>query len=186
MSQETKKDTVDESKENVEKSSPEEKPEITNKIIRSDASYNKGLEAAVEQIRLFEENSKKMIEVIDAVTFSSNLEKLKNYEESTRITLKAMEDSVRFNIMDSETLKHLNEIREIYFELNQEIVDVPNVSIVSQGALINDLAAKMDGAIRAQDVYIETLERELIQKESEIRQLRAIIGEKKKNDNLMV
>jgi hypothetical protein len=61
----------------VKKLSPEEKLEITTKIIQSDVFYNKEHEITVEQIRLFKENSKRIIKVIDAVTFSLSLEKLK-------------------------------------------------------------------------------------------------------------
>jgi len=186
MSQETKDDTINDSDKKMEKISSEENSKITNKTNLSDSSYNKGLEAAMEQIVLFEENVKKINEAVDIITFSSNLDKLKNYDESTRMTLKAMENSVRLNIMDPETLRHLNEIRETYFELNQEAMDIPNVSIVSQSALLSDIDSKMDVVIRIQNAYIEALENELNKKEDEMRQLRTIIEEKKKKDNIMI
>jgi vacuolar-type H+-ATPase subunit I/STV1 len=185
MSQEQKKETMDESKENLEKTILEEKSEIVNKPIQREISYTKGLEAAVEQIRLFEEHAKKVTEMIDVVSFSSSLENIKKFEESTRITVKVMEDSVKINIINTETSKYLDELKEIYFELNQEIVDIPNVSIVSQGALINDMNTKMKETIRAQNAYIESLEKELTQKEDEIRQLRTLIEEKKKKDEVI-
>ena len=186
MSQETKDDTIKDTDKKMEKTSSEENSKIANKTNLSDSSYNKGLEAAMEQIVLFEGNVKKINETVDVITFSSNLDKLKNCNESTRMTMKAMENSMRFNIIDPETLKNLNEIRETYFELNQEAMDVPNVSIVSQSILLNDIDFKMDAVIRVQNVYIETLEKELNKKEDEMRQLRAIIEEKKKKDNIMI
>ena len=172
MNQETKEDTINESDKKMEK---------TN---LSDPSYNNGLEATTEQIRLFEENVKKITEVVDGITFSSNLEKLKNCEESTKMTLKAMENSARFNIINLETLNHLKEIRETYFELNQEAIDVPNVSIVSQSALLGDMDIKMDAAINFQKAYIESLENELNKKEEEMRQLKLIIDENKRQYNV--
>jgi hypothetical protein len=182
MSEEQKKETIDESKENLKESNPEKKFEITNKPIQRDVSYTKGLETAVEQIRLFEDHVKKVMETIDVVSFSSSIENLKKVEESTKETIKVIENSVRFKIINAEISKHLDELKEIYLELNQEIVDIPNVSIVSQEALINDIDTKMEGAIRTQNAYIEALEKELIQKEDEIRQLRTLIEEKKKKD----
>ncbi len=186
MSQETKDDTIKDSDKKMEKTSSEENSKKANQTNLSDSTYNKGLETAMEQIALFEENVKKLNEAVDIITFSSNLEKLKNCEESTRMTLKAMEGSVRFNIMDPEPLKYLNEIKETYFELNQEAMDVPNVSIVSQSLLLNDIDLKMDAVICVQNAYIENLEKELNKKEDEMRQLRAIIEEKKKKDNIMI
>jgi len=174
MNQETKEDTINDSDKKIEKTT------------LSDSSYINGLEAATEQIRLFEENVKKITEVVDGITFSSNLQKLENCEESTKMTLKAMENSARFNIINLETLNHLKEIRETYFELNQEAIDVPNVSIVSQSAILGDIDIKMDAAINVQKAYIETLENELNKKEEEMRQLRAIIDEKKRKDNIII
>jgi hypothetical protein len=185
MSQEKKEETIYESNESVKNSIPEEKSEIINKGIQLDVSYTKGLEGAIEQIRLFEENSKKVMDIIDVVSFSSHIENLKKFEESTIRTMNVMESSARFNIIDQKTLKYLNELKDIYYELNQEIVDIPNVSVVSQGALITDIDSKMEGAIKAQNAYIESLERELIKKEEEIRQLKAIIEEKKKKDDFV-
>jgi hypothetical protein len=48
----------------------------------------------------------------------------------TRITLKVVENSLIFNIMSSRTLKYLYETRELYYELNQDITDISNISIV--------------------------------------------------------
>jgi hypothetical protein len=157
MSQEKKEETIYESNESVKNSIPEEKSEIINKGIQLDVSYTKGLEGAIEQIRLFEENSKKVMDIIDVVSFSSHIENLKKFEESTIRTMNVMESSARFNIIDQKTLKYLNELKDIYYELNQEIVDIPNVSVVSQGALITDIDSKMEGAIKAQNAYIESL-----------------------------
>jgi len=185
MSQEKKEETIYESNESVKNSIPENKSEIMNKGIQLDVSYTKGLEGAIEQIRLFEENAKKVMDVIDVVSFSSHIENLKKFEESTIRTMDVMENSARFNIIDQETLKYLNELKDTYYELNQEIVDIPNVSVVSQGALIKDIDSKMEGAIKAQNAYIESLKRELIKKEEEIRQLKAIIEEKKKKDDFV-
>jgi hypothetical protein len=186
MDQEKRDEPITDPNPNFENTNSEEKTNTPNKETLTDDSYNKGIEAIVEQIRLFEENVEKIQEVIDITTFSSNLENLKNSEESTRLTLKAIENSVRFNIKNSEIIKLLNELRETYFELNQEAVDVPNISVVSQSALLNDMDRKIDAAIGTQNKYIETLEKELIKKEDEMKQLRAIIEEKRKKDKLMI
>ena len=183
MSEEKKIEETKEDEETTETPSLEKRHDIPTKIKTSEA---KGLGGVFSQIKLFDENLKKTLEVIDVASFSSSLESLKKYEELTSVTMKVIDDSIKFNFVDSNVTDYLNELQNVYYDLNQEIADVPNVSILSQRALINDIATKMEGMIRAQNAYIDSLEKVLTHREEEIRQLRAAIEEKKKKDASMI
>jgi hypothetical protein len=183
MSEEKKSEETREPEETTVTPSLEKKLKIPNQI---NINETKSLGGALSQIKLFDENLKKTLEVIDIASFSSSIESLKKYEELTSVTMKVIDDSVKFNFVDSNVTDYLNELQNMYYDLNQEIADVPNVSILSQKALLNDIATKMEETIRAQNAYIESLEKVLTYRESEIRQLRAAIEEKKKKDTSII
>jgi hypothetical protein len=183
MSEEKKSEETIEHEETTVTPSLEKILKIPNQINITEA---KGLGGALSQIKLFDENLKRTLEVIDIASFSSSIESLKKYEELTNVTMKVMDNSIKFNFVDSTVTDYLDELQNVYYDLNQEIADVPNVSILSQKALLNDIATKMEGTIRAQNAYIESLEKVLTHREAEIRQLRAAIEEKKKKDTSII
>jgi DNA repair exonuclease SbcCD ATPase subunit len=108
-------------------------------------------------------------------------------EESTKMIMMAMADNMRVPIINPEILGNIDEIAKTYSELNRAVRDISDLTYIGdKEALKNIINIKMEGTMRAQNAYIEALERELREKEEVIRQLLEIIDEKKKKDDFVV
>lgn len=149
--------------------------ESKNPPIKLNESHLKELESVVNQILSFEENSRKASSVIDKKIFSGKLGSLEELEKSTRMFLKIIEESIRHKILDVDATKYLREIENGYLDLDQEMRDVSNVSIVTQGLLINDIDVRVDRLLQSEQTYIRSLEEELRVKEETIKQIRILL-----------
>ena len=149
--------------------------ESKNTPIKLNESHLKELEPIVNQILSFEENSRKAASVIDKKIFSGKLGSLEELEKSTRMILKIIEESIRHKILDVDATKYLREIENGYLDLDQEMRDVSNVSVVTQGLLINDIDVRVDCLLQSERTYISSLEEELRVKEETIKQIRMLL-----------
>jgi len=149
--------------------------EPKNPPIKLNESHLKELEPLVNQILSFEENSRKALSVIDKKIFTGKLGSLEALEKSTRMILKIIEESIRHKILDVDATKYLREIENGYLDLDQEMRDVSNVSVVTQGLLINDIDVRVDRILKSERTYISSLEEELREKEETIKQIRMLL-----------
>ena len=149
--------------------------EPKNPPIKLNESHLKELEPLVNQILSFEENSRKALSVIDKKIFTGKLGSLEALEKSTRMILKIIEESIRHKILDVDATKYLREIENAYLDLDQEMRDVSNVSVVTQGLLINDIDVRVDSLLKSERTYISSLEEELSEKEETIKQIRMLL-----------
>ena len=149
--------------------------EPKNSLIKLNESHLKELEPLVTQILSFEENSCKALTVIDKKIFAGKLGSLEALEKSTRMILKIIEESIRHKILDVDATKYLREIENGYLDLDQEMRDVSNVSVVTQGLLINDIDVRVDNLLKSERSYIRSLEEELREKEETIKQIRMLL-----------
>jgi len=186
MSQDEKEKKDNKSKKKIEKSLPEEKVEIVRMADLSAVALAKSIEAAMQQGRIFEEMSK-AIGNVGMSSIMSSLRDFKTMEESTKMIMMAMADNMRVPIINPEILGNIDEIAKTYSELNRAVRDISDLTYIGdKEALKNIINIKMEGTMRAQNAYIEALERELREKEEVIRQLLEIIDEKKKKDDFVV
>lgn len=149
--------------------------EPKNPPIKLNESHLKELEPLVTQILSFEENSRKATSVIDKKIFAGKLGSLEALAKSTRMILKIIEESIRHKILDFDATKYLREIENGYLDLDQEMRDISNVSIVTQGLLINDIDVRVDSLLKSERTYISSLEEELRVKEEAIKQIRILL-----------
>lgn len=146
-----------------------------NTPIKLNEYHLKELEPITNQILSFEENANKTLSVIDKKIFPGKLGSLGDLEKSSRMIVKIMEESIRHKILDVDAVKYLKAIENGYLDIDQEIRDVSNVSIITQGLLINDIDIRIDRLIQSERTYIISLEEELRVKEEAIKLVQMLL-----------
>jgi hypothetical protein len=176
MSQDEKKD-----KDKSEKKTSEEENKTTNKIILSVVAYSKAAEATMEIGKIATESMKKMMDSIAMVNASAYLASYKRMQESMNVTMMAIANSIKIPVMNPELVRSINEVARNYSEINS-IIGEAKPYLVRK----DNLNTKMEGTMRAQNAYIEALERELKSKEEEVRELKERLEETKRKNELAV
>jgi hypothetical protein len=173
MSYEENNESTNQHEEQVKKITIEKEAEYQN------MPETKEIDEVANQIKQFEENVTKILETMDLKYLHSDIERLGKYQNGTRTTIKIVTEAKKNNLLDTNTSENLNELKNFFYDLNQEISDVPQISIVSQKIILNDVVNKIENNAKIQDSIITALEKMITQKEETLRQLRNLIHERK-------
>jgi hypothetical protein len=176
MSQDEKKD-----REESEEKTSEKEDKAAKTIVLSVAAYSEAAQAAMVIGRVASESVRKMIESLAMANAAAYLESYKVMQESMNNTITAMANSIKIPVMNPELIRSINDVARSYSEINS-IMGEAKPYLVRQGSL----NTKMEGTMRAQNAYIEALERELESKVEEVRELRDRLEEKKKKNELAI
>jgi hypothetical protein len=139
----------------------------------------KEIDKMLKEIKQFEDNIRKIDETADLRYLHSDIERLGKYQKSTQTTIKIVTEAIKNNLLDTNTSENLKELENLFYDLNQELFDIPQISIVSQKIILNDVVNKIENNARIQDSIIAALEKMITQKEETLRQLRNLIQERK-------
>jgi hypothetical protein len=176
MSHEENNESINQHEEHAEEPKVEEQ---TDKQKMQNIPETKEIDKMLKEIKQFEDNIRKINETADLRYLHSDIERLGKYQNSTQTTIKIVTEAIKNNLLDTNTSENLNELKNLFYDLNQELFDIPQISIVSQRIILNDVVNKIENNARIQDSIIIALEKMITQKEETLRQLRNLIQERK-------
>jgi GTP:adenosylcobinamide-phosphate guanylyltransferase len=125
-------------------------------------SYFKSIREAMRRGQLLSDSMKYAIESIDTSYLKSMAESVRMLDESIIITMKIMADSIKIPIVSPGIIRTLQELSESQRSTTRIIKNITSVCNAGKfEAYKGIINTGLSGTMRAQNAYIEAIEREL-------------------------